>query len=291
MPTRREQYGYTQAMHAADYLKRRSKPFPQVGIVLGSGLDNLASCLTEPVTIPYSRVPHFPRPAVEGHAGNLHLGRWKDLPVAMLAGRVHLYEGYTAAEVVFAVRVLGLAGVRTLVLTCAAGGIAPAAVPGSLTVFSDHLNFLGSSPLAGPHDARWGERFVDMTRAYDARLRRPALKAARLLRLKCFEGVYAAVPGPQFETPAEIRAVKRLGADAVGMSTVPEVIAARQLSMSVLAVALITNRAAGLSRQPLRHDEVLAVGSRGAANLARLLDHLVPDLAGRRTRGVAPQTA
>ena len=267
-------------MRAAHYLKRRWKPFPQVGIVLGSGLGALASGLSDPVTIPYSRIPHFPRPAVEGHAGRLHLGRWKDLPVAALAGRVHLYEGYTPAEVVFAARVLGLAGVRTLVLTCAAGGIAPAAVPGSLMVFSDHLNFLASSPLAGPHDKRWGERFVAMTSAYDARLRRAALKAARSLRLKCFEGVYAAVPGPQFETPAEIRAFKRLGACAVGMSTVPEVMAARQLNMRMLAVALITNRAAGLARGPLRHDEVLDAGSRGAENLARLLDGVLPALAG-----------
>jgi purine-nucleoside phosphorylase len=145
-------------------------------------------------------------------------------------------------------------------------------------VFSDHLNFLGSSPLAGPHDKRWGERFVDLTSAYNARLRRAALKAARSLRLKCFEGVYAAVPGPQFETPAEIRALKRMGADAVGMSTVPEVLAARQLNMRVLAIALISNRAAGLARQPLRHGEVLAAGNSGAKDLARLLDRVLPGM-------------
>lgn len=280
MPTKREQHGYAEALRASHHLKRHSKPFPQVGIVLGSGLGAIASRLTETVSIPYSRIPHFPRPAVEGHAGRLHLGRWNDLPVAVLAGRVHLYEGYTPAEVAFAVRALGLAGVRTLVLTCAAGGIAAEAVTRSLMVFSDHLNFLGASPLTGPHDRRWGERFVDMTRAYDARLGRAALMAARSLRLKCFEGVYAAVPGPQFETPAEIRALKRLGTDAVGMSTVPEVIAARQLNMRVLAVALITNRAAGLARRPLRHDEVLALGSSGAENLARLLDRIMPGFAG-----------
>jgi purine-nucleoside phosphorylase len=272
MPTRRGQHGYAQALRAADYLKRRSKPFPQVGIVLGSGLGAVASRLTETVSIPYSRIPHFPRPAVEGHAGRV--------PVALLAGRVHFYEGYTPAEVVFAVRTLGLAGVRTFILTCAAGGIAAEAVTGSLMVFSDHLNFLGGSPLAGPHDKRWGERFIDMTCAYDAGLRRAALKAARALRLKCFEGVYAAVRGPQFETPAEIRSLKRFGADAVGMSTVPEVIAARQLGPRVLAVALISNRAAGLARQPLGHGEVLAAGKRGAENLACLLDRSIPGLAG-----------
>jgi purine-nucleoside phosphorylase len=278
MPTRREQHGYLQASRAAHFLKGRSKPFPQVGIVLGSGLGAVASRLSESYTISYSRIPHFPRPAVEGHAGQLHLGRWKEVPVAVLGGRVHLYEGYTPAEVAFGVRVLCLAGVRTLVLTCAAGGIASAADVGSLMVFSDHVNFLGSSPLAGPHDKRWGERFVDMGRAYDARLRSATLKAAGSLRLKCFEGVYAAVPGPQFETPAEIRALKRLGADAIGMSTVPEVIAARQLNVRVLAIALISNRAAGLAREPLRHGEVLAAGNSGAKVLARLLERLLPGL-------------
>ena len=279
MPPVHPKHGYAQALSAARYLKDRLPQFPQVGIVLGSGLDTLDACLADPVTIPYHRIPHFPRPAVEGHAGRLHLGRWKGLPVAVLSGRVHLYEGHPPSEVAFAVRVLGLAGVKTLVLTCAAGGIAPAAVPGSLMVFSDHLNLQGSSALAGPHDPRWGERFVDMSKAYDARLRRAALKAASTLRRKCFEGVYAAMPGPQYETPAEVRALKRLGADAVGMSTVPEVIAARQLDLRVLAVALITNRAAGLARRSLRHDEVLAVGSLGAKSLASLLDRILPGLA------------
>ena len=280
MPARHEQHGYSQALRAARYLKERSPQFPRVGIVLGSGLGALVSRLSDPVTIPYSRIPHFPRAAVEGHAGRLHLGRWKDLPVAILAGRVHLYEGYTPAEVVFPVRVLGLAGVQTVILTCAAGGIVPAADVGSLMVFSDHLNFIGSSPLAGPHQQRWGEQFVDMSQAYDARLRRAAIKAAGALRLKCFEGVYAVMPGPQYETPAEIRALKRLGADAVGMSTVPEVIAARQLNMRVLAIALISNRTAGLARQRLRHSEVLAAGIRGAEDLARLLGFVLPGLGG-----------
>ena len=280
MPARHEQHGYSQALRAARYLKERSPQFSRVGIVLGSGLGALVSRLSNPISIPYSRIPHFPRTAVEGHTGRLHLGRWKNLPVAILAGRVHVYEGHTAAEVVFPVRVLGLAGVQTVILTCAAGGIAPAADVGNLMVFSDHLNFIGSSPLAGPHDQRWGEQFVDMSQAYDARLRRAAIKAAGSLRLKCFEGVYAAMPGPQYETPAEIRALKRLGADAVGMSTVPEVIAARQLNMRVLAIALISNRAAGLARQQLRHSEVLAAGNQGAEDLARLLDRILSGLVG-----------
>ena len=278
MPNHRGQFGYAQALQAARYLKKRSPGFPRVGIVLGSGLDSLAARLDNPTIIPYELIPHFPRPAVEGHAGKLHLGSWKKLPVAVLAGRVHLYEGYSPAEVAFATRALGLAGVETLILTCAAGGIAPAAVPGSLMVFSDHLNLQGMSPLAGPHDERWGPRFVDMTRVYDQRLRRAALKAAKTMKL--FEGVYAAVLGPQYETPAEIRALKKLGADAVGMSAVPEAIAARQMNLQVLAIALITNHAAGIAPKPLRHDNVLATGSRAAQNLARLLDHVLPALAG-----------
>jgi len=279
MTNRNEQPGYAQAQQAVRYLKRRVPTFPRIGIVLGSGVETVAARLADPVTVPYKLIPHFPRPAVEGHAGRLHIGRWNKVPVAILAGRVHLYEGYTPADVVFAVRTLGLAGVETLILTCAAGGVAPAAVPGSLMIFSDHLNFQASSPLAGVHDQRWGQRFVGLSQAYDPLLRRPALKAAKALRLRCSEGTYAAVLGPNYETPAEIRALKRLGADAVGMSTVPEAIAARQLNMRVLAIALITNRAAGINKRPLSHEEVLEVGSRASENLARLLDRVLPGIA------------
>ncbi len=278
MANRHDQHGYAQALQAARYLKSRSPAFPRIGIILGSGVGAMADRLINPVTIPYGLIPHFFPPAVEGHAGKLLIGQWRKLPVAVLSGRVHLYEGYTLAEVVFAVRVLGLAGVKTVILTCAAGGIVPSAAPGSLMVFSDHLNLQSSSPLAGPHDERWGQRFVDLSRIYDDRLRMATLKAAKALRLKCSKGVYAAVPGPNYETPAEILALKRLGADAVGMSTVPEAIAARQLNMQVLAIALITNRAAGLAKRSLRHDEVLAVASKTSANLARLLDRVLPSL-------------
>lgn len=278
MPNRHSQHGYVQALRAARYLKDRVPEFPRVAIVLGSGVNELAGRLEDGVTIPFKSIPHFPRPGVEGHAGKMHFGRWNKLSVVILAGRVHLYEDYSPAEVAFAVRLLGIAGVETLVLTCAAGGIAAAAAPGSLMVISDHLNLQGSSPLAGAHDKRWGERFVDLSEVYDLALRRTAMKAARALRLKCFEGVYAAVLGPNYETPAEIRALNRLGADAVGMSTVPEAITARQLKMRVLAIALITNRASGLSKGPLRHEEVLDEGNRAAQDLARLLDRVLSRL-------------
>jgi purine-nucleoside phosphorylase len=270
------QLGYEEGLQAARYLRRRVPEFPRVGIVLGSGLGEVAARLNDATVIPYRRIPHFPWPTIKGHAGRLHIGHWEKLPVAILEGRVHRYEGYPSAEVVFPVRALGLAGVEILVLTCAAGGIAPRATAGSLMLFSDHLNLQGSSPLAGPVDERWGPRFLDLGVAYDLRLRRAARKASKAL--KCFEGVYAAVPGPNYETPAEIRALKCLGADAVGMSTVPEAIAARQMNLRVLAIAAITNRAAGLAKGSLRHEDVLDAGHSASQNLARLLDRVLPGL-------------
>ncbi len=272
-------HGYREAQEAARFLQRQWTTAPRIGIVLGSGLGEVASELREAKRIAYGSIPHFLRPTVQGHAGTLHLGRWGKVPVAILQGRLHLYEGYSPAEVVFPVRVLALAGIETLVLTCAAGGIARQAASGSFMIFSDHLNFQAQKPLAGVHDERWGPRFPDMTVAYDGELLALALRAARARRLKCFAGVYAALLGPSYETPAEIRALRRLGADAVGMSTVPEVLAARQMSVRVLAIATITNRAAGLARCPLVHQEVLAVGRGAARNLARLLGAVVPQLA------------
>lgn len=198
--------------------------------------------------------------------------------MAVLEGRLHLYEGYGPAEVVFPTRVLALWGVRTLVLTCAAGGIAPRARPGHIIIISDHLNFQAANPLAGPHDQRWGARFPDMGAAYDRELRQQARRVAARGGVKCSEGVYAAVLGPSYETPAEIRALKRSGADAVGMSTVPEVLAARQLGVRVLALAVITNRAAGLGRGSLSHEEVLKAGKKASESLVRLLDALFAEL-------------
>ena len=219
--------GYPEALRAVKYIAARWPAAPQVGIVLGSGLGEVVRGLRRVRRIPLASIPGFSRPSVAGHGGALHLGFWRDVPVALLAGRVHLYEGYRPAEVAFPARVLALAGIGSFIATCAAGGIAPRAMPGSLMVFSDHLNFQGANPLAGFHDQGWGERFVDMTQAYDADLRLATLKAARSLRLGCFQGVYASVRGPTYETPAEIRFFKTVGADLVGMSTVAEAIAAR----------------------------------------------------------------
>ncbi len=272
------QFGYQEASQAARYLGSRAPRFPRVGIVLGSGLGDAALRLHDAIVIPYRRIPHFPSPAVKGHAGKLHVGFWGKLPVAVLEGRVHLYEGYCPAEVVFPVRALGLAGIEVLILTCAAGGIAPRAVPGGLMIFSDHINLQGPGPLAGMADKRWGPRFLDLSAVYDPPLRRAARQAAKSRQLKCVEGVYAALAGPNYETPAEIRALKRLGADAVGMSTVPEAIVARQMNLRVLAVATITNRAAGLAKSPLSHQEVLETGKAASQNLTRLLDGVLTSL-------------
>src|SRR5438128_230727 len=282
-------------MKAARYLRARCRWPPRIAIILGSGLGEAVRPIRSAKIISYRSIPHFPpsRTRVEGHAGELHLGLWNAVPVAVLAGRLHLYEGYSPAEVVFPVRLLGLAGVKMLIGTWAAGGIASQAAPGSFMISSDHLNWQGQNPLAGPHDPRWGARFIDLTQAYDPELRRAAKRAAALLssqsrgeRLKWFEGVYAAVLGPSYDTPAEIRALKRAGADAVGMSTVPEVLAARQLGLRVLGIAAITNRAAGLNPRPLSHGEVLAVGKRASEGLVRLLDALLPRDEERWTRKI-----
>ena len=271
--------GYPQAQVAARCLLRQARSmgqFPRVGIILGSGLGEVVARVKRAREVPYKSIPHFPRTTVEGHAGILHLGVWGKVPVAVLEGRMHVYEGFTPSEVLFPARVLGLAGVKVLVVTCAAGGISPRALPGGFMIFSDHLNLLGQPLLGGPHDVRWGPRFLDMSEAYDAALRQEARRAAKALGLKWFEGVYASVLGPQFETPAEVRGLRRLGADAVGMSAVPDVLAARQMGVRVLAIAAITNRAAGLSRQLLTHEDVLEVGTRAAEDLARWLDVWLP---------------
>ncbi|HEV2424021.1 MAG TPA: purine-nucleoside phosphorylase [Terriglobia bacterium] len=266
---------YDRALAAARYIRATGGLSPRLGMILGSGLGEVVERLENPRRLPYASIPHFPRSTVAGHAGELALGHWSGVPTAMLCGRMHLYEGYTPSEVVLAARALALAGIEYLFVTCAAGGIGARCLPGSLMIFSDHLNYQGVNPLVGPEDARLGPRFIEMSEAYDRELRTLARRGAHKLRLKCSEGVYAGLLGPSFETPAEIRALRRLGADAVGMSTVLEVIAARQRGVRVLAVASITNRAAGLTRERLSHQEVLEAGRRGARNLASLFDEVV----------------
>ncbi len=270
-------YGYDQAREAAAYILSRGIA-PRLAITLGSGLDEVVGRMQAQATTPYNLIPHFPGTTVKGHGGTLHLGNWQGVPVAILEGRVHCYEGIAPSAVVFPLRALALAGVETFILTCAAGGIAAKSKPGGFMIFSDHLHLQGVNPLVGVHDPRWGAQFVDLTEAYDPGLRSVALKAASKLRVPCFEGIYASLLGPTYETPAEIRALRGMGADAVGMSTVPEVMAARQLQRRVLAIATISNRAAGLAGKPLSHEEVLVSGRAASRNLANLLDEILPQL-------------
>jgi purine-nucleoside phosphorylase len=259
-------------------IRTRTDASPVVGVVLGSGLGGFADALEDAVEIPYEDVPGWPVATALGHAGRLVLGSFGGAPVAVMRGRAHLYEGLSPAKVVFGIRMLVLLGVRTLVLTNAAGAIDDRLEPGQLALISDHINLQGQSPLVGPNDESVGPRFPDLSDAYDPELRAAAREAADRLGLDLGEGVYAAWLGPAFETPAEIRMLRTLGADTVGMSTVPEVLAARHMGIRCLAVSCVTNLAAGVSPEPIDHEQVLEVGARAADSLVALLRELVPTL-------------
>ncbi len=249
---------------------------PTVAVVLGSGLGAFADELTERTEVPYSAIPGWPQSTAVGHAGKLVFGFAGSTPVVVMAGRVHLYEGYTPAQVTFGVRVLGKLGVRTIVFTNAAGGINLSYGRGGLVLISDHINLQGSNPLAGPNDDSLGPRFPDMSEAYSSELRRRAKDVAGELGIGLHEGVYAAMLGPSFETPAEIRYLRAIGADLVGMSTVPEVIAANHMGLRVLAVSCVTNMAAGILPQKITHTEVLETGEMVRGTLVRFLTALLP---------------
>lgn len=264
---------------AVEFLRERTALRPRLAVVLGSGLGGFAAELAHRLEIPYAEIPHWPAATAEGHAGRLIFGRLEGLELAVMAGRAHLYEGYRPEQVVFGVRVLGGLGVRLLVLTNAAGGINPAFQRGALVLISDHINLQGSNPLVGPNPEALGPRFPDMTEAYPAELRRTAHAVAAELGITLAEGVYAGVLGPSYETPAEIRYLRAIGADLVGMSTVPEVIAANHMGLRVLALSCVTNLAAGLGPGRLSHQEVLETGERVRQRLVRLLKALLPRLA------------
>lgn len=248
---------------------------PDVAVVLGSGLGDFADRLSGARSVPYGRLPHWPESRVVGHAGRLVVGRLAGRLVAALSGRVHLYEGHSAQVVAFPVRAMARAGVRVLIVTNAAGGVNAAFASGTLMVIDDHINLLGASPLTGPNEDRFGPRFPDMTEAYSPRLRAVADGAASAIGVTVVHGVYAAVPGPSYETPAEIRYLRTIGADAVGMSTVPEVIAARHMGLEVLGLSCITNMAAGIISRPLVHDEVMDTARRVGGEFAALLEAIL----------------
>jgi purine-nucleoside phosphorylase len=263
---------YDRLTAAAGVVRQLAGGVPEVAVVLGSGLGDFAARLDKPRACGYQDIPHWPVSTVIGHEGRLVVGRLAGRLVAALAGRVHAYEGYDARAVTFPTRVMGLAGVPILVLTNAAGGINRSFTRGALMVIDDHINLLGENPLAGQNDDRLGARFPDMTEAYSRRLRAMADQAAAETGVPVRHGVYAAVSGPSYETPAEIRYLRTIGADAVGMSTVPEVIAARHLGVEVLGLSCITNMAAGVRPEPLVHDEVMETARRVREQFAALLE-------------------
>ena len=263
---------------AVDYIRSQTSRAPRAAVVLGSGLGAFAEELSHRLEIPYAAIPGWPLSTAIGHAGQLVFGRLDGLEVAVMAGRSHLYEGYSPAQVTMAVRVLHQLGVRSIVFTNAAGGINLSYSPGALVLISDHINLQGSNPLTGPNDEAVGPRFPDMTDAYSAECRAGAHKVANELGIPLAEGVYAAVTGPSYETPAEIRYLRTIGADLVGMSTVPEVIVANYLGMRVLAISCVTNMAAGILPQKINHEEVLEIGRQVRDTLVRFLKALLPRL-------------
>jgi purine-nucleoside phosphorylase len=263
---------------AAAWIRARVGDVPDVAVVLGSGLGAFAAGLTGAKRLAYEAIPHWPASRVAGHAGQLVVGTAASHRVLALSGRVHVYEGHNLDAVTFAVRVLGRLGVRTIVLTSAAGGINARFTRGALMVIDDHINFTGANPLTGPNEERFGPRFPDMTEVYALRLRQIADETARAVGLPIEHGVYLAVTGPSYETPAEIQAFRTLGADAVGMSTVPEAIAARHMGLEVLGLSCITNMAAGMVPGPLTQEDVIETASRVRAEFIALVEGILTRL-------------
>jgi purine-nucleoside phosphorylase len=283
---------FDQVSEATAFLRAILSPFtPRIGIVLGSGLGAVADAVTEPVVMPYSQIPHFPQSTVVGHSGRIVAGLLGGVPVVVMQGRVHFYEGYLPQQVTFPMRVLGALGLQAVILTNAAGGIQEGYRVGQLVALSDHINFMGWNPLIGPNEPRFavrpgaglrfpafGLRFPEMTEAYSKRLRALAQEAAKEEDFALAEGVYLAVSGPSYETPAEIRAFRALGASLVGMSTVPETIVARHMGIEVLGLSCVTNLAAGLGATPLSQQEVIEIGHQVEHRLTRLLQRLMPKI-------------
>src|SRR3954469_16704227 len=270
---------FHQADSAAQFLISKTQLRPKVGIVLGSGLGGFADDLSESVRIPYSQIPCFPDSTAIGHAGQMVIGKADAIPIAAMQGRVHLYEGYTPQQVAFPIRVFGRMGIRAVILTNAAGGINLGYSQGALVLIRDHINLQGTNPLVGPNDDRFGLRFPDMTHTYARSYREIAREEAARLGIMLHEGIYAALLGPSYETPAEIEHLRRIGADLVGMSTVAEVIAARHMALNVLAISCVTNMAAGILDQPLSHAEVMETGERVRSVFESLLNAVLPRVA------------
>jgi purine-nucleoside phosphorylase len=267
---------FTQMEEAVRYIKQQSQLLPEVGVVLGSGLGMFAETISAKTIIPYGDIPHFKKVSVTGHAGRLVLGKIEGKTIAVMQGRYHFYEGHDIAEVVFPVRVLCRLGIKKLLLTNAAGGINPMLIPGDLMILRDHINMMGINPLKGENDERLGVRFPDMSRVYDEKLIGIIAGEMQSMGLGVKKGVYVALSGPSYETPAEIKMLSVWGADAVGMSTVPEAIAARHMGVAVAGISCITNLAAGISKTPLSHQEVTETGNRVKDSFINLLTSAIP---------------
>jgi purine-nucleoside phosphorylase len=270
---------FTLAEDAAKVVLTRTTLRPKIGLVLGSGLGAFADSLTGSTTVPYSDIPSFPQSTAIGHAGRLVIGNAGTVPVAAMQGRVHQYEGYSAQQVAFPIRVFARMGIKSVILTNAAGGINLGYSQGALVLIRDHINLQGTNPLVGPNDDRFGLRFPDMTHTYSRQYREIAREEAARLGIMLHEGIYAALLGPSYETPAEIEHLRRIGADLVGMSTVAEVIAARHMALNVLAISCVTNMAAGILDQPLSHAEVMETGERVRSVFESLLKAVLPRVA------------
>jgi purine-nucleoside phosphorylase len=269
---------YPQLIETVDSIRAYCRERPSLGLILGSGLGAYADAFIDRVVIPFSDIPHFQCANVIGHSGNLVIGKAEGIPCIALQGRIHLYEGFSASEVAYPVRALGCLGIRSLIVTSAAGGINLKFKPGDLMLITDHINLTGTNPLIGTNIAELGPRFPDMSEAYDSGMRKIALEAARRKNISLQEGVYIGLSGPSYETPAEIRMCRALGADAVGMSTVAEVIVARHMEMRVLGISCITNMAAGILPQPLTHHEVLETAAKAQEKFVTLLQSIVASL-------------
>ncbi|HTV59579.1 MAG TPA: purine-nucleoside phosphorylase [Verrucomicrobiae bacterium] len=270
---------FIRAEQAAKFILSKTKLRPKIALVLGSGLGAFADDLSEAARIPYEKIPNFPRSTAIGHAGRLVIGKAGGIAVAAMQGRVHYYEGYSIHEVTFPMRVFSRLGIRSVILTNAAGGINLQFNQGALVVIRDHINLQGTNPLMGPNDERFGLRFTDMTQAYDRSFQEIALTESRRLGIEIHSGVYAGLTGPSYETPAEIRYLRAIGADLVGMSTVPEVIVARHSGIRCLGISCVTNMAAGILDQPINHLEVLETGERVKSQFVSLLLAVIPRLA------------
>ncbi len=267
---------FIRAERAAKFILAKTKLRPRVGLILGSGLGAFADELAGAMRVDYKAIPNFPRSTAIGHDGRMVIGKVADTPVAAMQGRVHFYEGYSAQQVIFPMRVMARMGVRAVLVTNAAGGINRDFKQGCLVVLRDHINLQGTNPLIGPNEERFGQRFFDMTQAYWKPYQEIALAEGKRLNIEMAQGVYAALSGPSYETPAEIRFLRTVGADLVGMSTVPEVIAASHLGIRVLGISCVTNMAAGILDQPITTEEVLETGERVKADFAALLRAVVP---------------